>query len=255
MIPKIIHYCWFGRGKKNDLFYQCLKSWKKYFPDFKIIEWNEDNFNVNQNAYAKEAYEAKKYAFVSDYARIKIIYDYGGIYFDTDVEVLKDMHGILQKGAYIGCELFGQVQTGLGFAAEPHNMMVGRMLEQYNNLHFKLSNGYNMVPCGKYNTKPFFEDGWSGINEITKIKDMNIYPTEYFAPFNYLTGEVKITSNTYTYHHGNASWLPDYERNLFQLKKKLVKKFGQKIGKIIYYIIKFFVLLFKNPKKLFRKRK
>ena len=255
MIPKTINYCWFGRGEKDEIFYKCLESWKKYFPDYEIIEWNENNFDIYQNDYMKEAYEAKKYAFVSDFARIKIIYDHGGIYFDTDVEVLKDMHEILQKGAYIGCELPGQVQTGLGFAAEQHNIMVGKMLEQYNNLRFKLSNGYNMVPCGKYNTKPFLECGWNRKNEITKIKDMNIYPTEYFAPFNYQTGEVKITSNTYTYHHGNASWLPDYERNFFKLKKKLVNQFGKMIGKIIYYTIKFFYLLFKNPKKLFRKRK
>ena len=256
MIPKTINYCWFGRGKKDELFYKCLDSWKRYFPNYKIEEWNEDNFDINQNVYMKEAYEAKKYAFVSDYARLKIIYDNGGIYFDTDVEVLKDMRDILEKGAFIGCELLNQLQTGLGFAAEKHNPMVSEMLKQYENVHFIDKNGkFNMIPCGIYNTKAFIENGWNGNNEVEKVKNMYVYPVEYFSPFNYETGEVNITKNTYTYHHGVASWLPGYEKKLFQLKKKLVNKFGKKSGKLIYYIFKFFVLILKNPKKLFRSRK
>lgn len=256
MIPKTINYCWFGRGEKDELFYKCLESWKKYFPDYEIVEWNEDNFDINQNDYIKEAYEAKKYAFVSDYARIKIIYDFGGIYFDTDVEVLKDMHKIIENGSFVGCELQNQIATGLGFAAEKHNYMASKMLQQYENVHFKEKDGnFNMTPCVIYNTKAFKENGWIGNNEIVKIKDMYVYPPEYFSPFNYQTGEENITDNTYTYHHGTASWLPNYERKLLQLKKKLVSKLGKKIGKIIYYIVKFFVLIVKEPKKILRKGK
>ena len=255
MIPKTINYCWFGRGEKDELFYKCLESWKKYFPDYEIIEWNENNFDVNQNVYMKEAYETEKYAFVSDYARLKIIYDNGGIYFDTDVEVQKDMRDILEKGAFIGCELQNQLQTGLGFAAERHNFMVEKMLEQYNNIHFKINDNYNMTPCGIYNTKAFIENGWIGDNNIVKIKDMYVYPPEYFSPFNYQTGEENITDNTYTYHHGAASWLPNYERKLLQLKKKLVSRFGKKLGKMIYYIVKLLVLIVKEPKKILKREK
>ncbi len=250
MIPKTINYCWFGKTEKNELFYRCLYSWKKYLPDYKIIEWNEDNFDVMQNDYVREAYEAKKYAFVSDYARIKIIYDNGGIYFDTDVEVLRDMSKILDKGPFIGCEQINEIASGLGFAADKHNYMVKAMLDQYKDLHFNID---NIITCVKYNTYAFIENGWSGNNRIEKVKDIYVYPVEYFSPFNYLTGEINITQNTYTYHHGNASWLPEYERKLLILKKKLVSKYGKKIGKLIYYFVKFIVLLFKNPKKILRR--
>ena len=253
MIPKVINYCWFGKKEKDEIFYKCLESWKKYLPDYEIKEWNEENFDVTQNDYMREAYEEKKYAFVSDFARIKIIYDNGGIYFDIDVEILKNMDEIIRKGAFIGCELVSEISTGLGFGAEKNNYMVGKMLEQYNNLHFKTNNGLNMTPCPKYNTKPFVENGWKLNQEIQKIKDMYVYPTEYFSPFNYITGQTIITEKTYTYHHSNASWLPDYEKKLLNIKKNLVNLLGTKIGKAVYYVIKFFTLLVKNPKKILKR--
>lgn len=109
MIPKIIHYCWFGRNPLPLLAVKCIESWKRYFPDYEIREWNEDNFNVNMIPYTREAYEAKKYAFVSDYARFYILYYYGGLYFDTDVEVIKPMNDIIERGAFMGCE---RAETG-----------------------------------------------------------------------------------------------------------------------------------------------
>ena len=117
MIPKKIHYCWFGKGPKSKLFEKCLASWKKYFPDFEIIEWNEENFDVSSNKYVKEAYENKKWAFVSDYARLKIIYEEGGIYFDTDVEVLKRIPDEILETGYFAKESDNYIATGLGFAA------------------------------------------------------------------------------------------------------------------------------------------
>lgn len=253
MIPKTINYCWFGDNPKDELFYKCLKSWKNFFPNYEIIEWNEKNFDINQNQYMKEAYESKKYAFVSDYARLKIIYDNGGIYFDTDVEVLKDMQEIIEKGAFFGCELDGVVSSGLGFGAEKHNFVIKKMLEQYDNLQFKTEKGLDTTPCIKYNTQALLKNGWNKSNEIEKVKDVYVYPVEYFSPYNYLTGKSNITEKTYTYHHGNASWLPEYERNLFKLKKKLVEKFGQNIGKMVYYFVKFIVLIVKNPTKIFKR--
>ena len=130
MIPKIIHYCWFG-GNSLPLNYQSyMESWKKNLPDYEIKCWNEDNFDVTQNLYCKEAYEHKKWAFVSDYARLKVIYDYGGIYLDTDVEVVKDLITLITNGVgYIGFQNSEEVNTGLGFAAAPHNLCIKSMLD------------------------------------------------------------------------------------------------------------------------------
>ena len=120
MIPKVIHYCWFGHHPLSPLAKKCMKSWKRYFPDYEIKEWNERNFDVNIIPYVKEAYEAKRYAFVSDYARFWILYRYGGIYFDTDVEVIRPMTDIIERGAFMGCETVANkniplyVNPGLG---------------------------------------------------------------------------------------------------------------------------------------------
>ena len=118
MIPKIIHYCWFGRNPLPESALKCIASWRKFFPDYEIVEWNEDNFDVNTIPYTAQAYAAKKYAFVSDYARLKILYDHGGLYFDTDVEVIKPFDDILAGGAFMGCELTAAqgcaVNPGLG---------------------------------------------------------------------------------------------------------------------------------------------
>ena len=118
MIPKIIHYCWFGRGAKSDLMQKCISSWKMFMPNYKIIEWNEDNVDFKANTYLEEAYELKKYAFMSDYVRLKVIYEYGGIYLDTDVELLKSLEPILKKGGFFSFEREQTIATGLGFAAE-----------------------------------------------------------------------------------------------------------------------------------------
>ena len=104
MIPKIIHYCWFGRNPLPPLALECIASWRKFLPDYEIKEWNEDNFDVNSIPYTAEAYRQKKYAYVSDYARFCILYQYGGIYFDTDVEVIKPLNDIIAKGNFMGFE-------------------------------------------------------------------------------------------------------------------------------------------------------
>lgn len=256
MIPKKIHYCWFGKGKKTELMKNCIKSWKKFLPDYEIIEWNETNFNVNQSIYAKEAYKAKKYSFVSDYARLKIIYDNGGIYFDCDIELIKDMQEILEKGSYFACENGNVVNTGLGFAAERKNEVVKAMLDEYKDLHFiNENNKMALVPCPIKNTNALVKLGWDKQDKLSNIKGVTIYPTNYFCPYNYNTGEMKITENTYSIHHCEATWLDDYEKKLFNDKKKLVARFGKKLGKILYYIEKFFVLLVKDPKKILAKFK
>ena len=140
-IPKVIHYCWFGKGKMPALAEKCIKSWKKYCPDYKIVCHTEDSFDITQNRYAKEAYEAKKWAFVSDYARLKVLFDEGGIYFDTDVELIKPIDSLIEQYGYMGFDDNDLVSTGLGFACEKGNKLVGALLSDYNDISFLLPDG------------------------------------------------------------------------------------------------------------------
>lgn len=143
-IPKIIHYCWFGGGPISPESRKCIESWKKYCPDYKIIEWNEQNFEISQNRYAQQAYEAKKYAFVSDYVRLAVLYRYGGIYLDTDVELVRPLDELLEHKGFISMEHsapspYGRtllVNTGSGVGAEPGCEMIGKMLAAYRNAAF-----------------------------------------------------------------------------------------------------------------------
>ena len=140
MIPKIIHYCWFGGNPLSELAQKCISSWKKYFPEYEIKEWNESNFNLQCCDYVKEAYEAKKWAFVSDYARFWILYHEGGLYFDTDVEVIKPIDDIINNGAFMGCERTGNyglgVNPGLGIGADPGISLYKEILDDYEKSHF-----------------------------------------------------------------------------------------------------------------------
>ena len=146
-IPKTIHYCWFGRNPLPSLAIKCIASWKKYLPDYEIKEWNEDNFDVNVVPYTREAYAAKKYAFVSDYARFKILYEEGGLYFDTDVEVIKPFDDIIARGAFMGCERDAGdrggacVNPGLGLGANPNFGLYKEILDLYATLHFSYPEG------------------------------------------------------------------------------------------------------------------
>lgn len=152
MIQKVIHYCWFGGNQKSELIEKCIESWKKYCPEYKIIEWNENNFNINLCEYTSEAYKQKKWAFVSDVARLWIIYNYGGIYLDTDVELKSSLDGILNYSACFASDDIKSINTGLGFAAEKNNDLVYKILEDYYNRKFDLT------PCIKLNTNIIFEN-------------------------------------------------------------------------------------------------
>ena len=153
-IPKVIHYCWFGRGELPRLAEKCIQSWKKYCPDYEIVCWNEDNFDINQNKYAREAYESGKWAFVSDYVRLKVLYDEGGIYLDTDVELIKSLDPLVKENGYMGFDDNGVVSTGLGFACEKGNELVGALLADYDDIPFVLPDGtYDITPCPDRNTK------------------------------------------------------------------------------------------------------
>ena len=182
-IPKVIHYCWFGKGEMPKLALKCIKSWKKYCPDYEIICWNEDNFDITQNRYMQEAYEAKKWAFVSDFARLKVIYDHGGIYMDTDVEILKPIDDLLETKGYMGFDEKGLMSTGLGFGAEKGNKIVGEFLKSYEDIPFVLPDGtYDLTPCPDRNTATLTRLGMDMSKEYTD-EEINALPRGYAVRF------------------------------------------------------------------------
>lgn len=207
MIPKTIHYCWFGRNPLPPLAIKCIASWEKYLPDYEIKEWNEDNFDVNIIPYTQEAYEAKKYAFVSDYARFWILYHYGGIYFDTDVEVIKPLDDIINKGAFMGLESDLNCNPGLGLGCNSNLIQYKKILDLYKTLHFKCADGsLNLKTIVEYTSELLLHDGLKNKSTIQKVGDIYIYPAEYFCPINLTTRRMYITNNTRTIHHYMASW-------------------------------------------------
>lgn len=208
MIPKKIHYCWFGGKPLNSLGEKCFASWKNHFPDYKIIEWNENNFDVNCCQYIREAYEAKKWAFVSDYARFKILYEQGGIYFDTDVEVIKSFDDILEKGNFMGCEgEAGDVAPGLGFGVNPGLGLIKKILENYEkDTFFNPDGSLNLTTIVTRTTDVLKRHGLQAVNEIQTVAEINIYPREYFCPIDMKTGKIEITPNTYSIHRYAGSW-------------------------------------------------
>ena len=208
MIPKIIHYCWFGGRPLDKLGLNCLKSWKKYFPDYEIREWNEGNFDFTGCRYAEEAYKAKKWAFVSDYVRFKILYEYGGVYFDTDVEVIKSFDDILSKGNYMGCERSGcSVAPGLGIAVNPGLGIIKEIIEDYEQSSFVKADGtYDLTTIVERTTRILKKHGLDNTDKIQTIAELKIYPPEYFCPINMETGKLTITPNTYSIHRFAGSW-------------------------------------------------
>lgn len=230
MVPKTIHFCWFGKNPIPDEYKKYMETWKTFCPDYEIMEWTEDNFDVTENVYCKEAYEAKKWAFVSDYARLKIIYEHGGVYLDSDVELIMNLDPLLKDGkGFIGFQDEYQVNTGIGFAASPKDPIIKSLLDVYENRHFKMEDGsFDPTPCPASNTVPLIEQGLvigeESQKRIQQIGDMIIYPSNYFCPISWDNkNHIKITNNTYSIHHFSSSWM-DEKASLRQTIKKMTPK-------------------------------
>lgn len=233
MIPKIIHYCWFGRGPLPELAQKCIASWKKYLPDYEIKEWNEDNFDVNIIPYTAEAYQAKKYAFVSDYARFWILYRYGGIYFDTDVEVIRSIDDIIERGNFMGFETDpkpqlkadaseASVAPGLGLGVNPGLGLIKKMLDFYEGRHFEfVPGGIGQLTIVHIATEVLRKAGLKQQQGIQQVDDMWIYPAEYFCPINLKTGRIHVKPNTRTIHHYAGTW-QDKHFSFKELIKKVL---------------------------------
>lgn len=219
MIPKKIHYIWFGENPLSPLAKKCIASWRKYMPDYEIVRWDESNFDVQSCDYAREAYEAKKWAFVSDYARFEILYKYGGIYLDTDVELVRSLEPILKRGPYMGFEVDycegneGRVAAGLGLAANPGLGLYKTILDSYKKDHFSLPDGsQDLTTVVTRVTRILREQGLQNAPGIQNVAGVRIYPTEYFCPKDPLTLRLNLTKNSYSIHHYDGSWTTGRER-------------------------------------------
>jgi mannosyltransferase OCH1-like enzyme len=212
MIPQTIHYCWFGKKPLPKEVLRCIASWKKYFPDCEIKEWNEDKFDINIIPFTQEAYSVKKYAYVSDFARLWILYNYGGIYFDTDVEVIRDMTSIINRGPFMGIEKNTSianlaVNPGIGFSASKGNWILQDVMKYYENEHYITETGIKQIPIVPITTAVLIRYGFNCKNEMQQVGDFIIYPYDYFCPIEYPLGKLEITLNTVSIHHYTESWM------------------------------------------------
>lgn len=223
-IPKVIHYFWFGQNEKPEIFNKCLESWKKYCANYEIKEWNEQNFDVNINNYTSQAYQKGKYAFVSDYARFYVLYNYGGIYVDIDVEFLRNIDDLLKENVFMGFEDRGQVNPGLITGARKNEKLIKEILDIYDN--FEKFPNYDHNIC-QIVTKYLKETRGlqTESEEIQHLNGVTIYPFKYFCACDLITKKTCISKETYSIHHYNASWLP------------LKVKIKNKIRKMVYTIV------------------
>lgn len=224
MIPKIIHYCWFGRHPKPESARKCMATWKKYLPDYELREWNEDNFDLHSCAYAEEAYKAGRFAFVTDYVRLYALYHYGGIYMDTDVEVVRPLDRFLDLKGFSGFEKTDAVPTGI-MAAEKGLPFIAELLHDYDSLHFLDENGRmdqttNVIRI----TNAAVRHGLVLNNTRQTVADFTFYPMDVFCPKDPKTRQIKRTRNTFTIHHFAGSWLPKERQMDHALKEKLASR-------------------------------
>lgn len=246
MIPKIIHYFWFGNNPLPEKAKKCVESWAKMCPDFEIKLWNERNYDFHKNKFMENAAKAGKWSFVTDYARLDVIYEYGGIYFDTDVELIKSISDLIEFKAFFAFETNSLIATGLGYGAESGLDVLKNMMNIYNDMPELTEKEYGNYYCPKIQTPVLSDIGFKLDGSKQIIDEIVILPKEYMCPLDYDTGKLNITENTYSIHWYDSSWKSEEERNIKELWRKLTPVFGKKnaghiavlIGYPKYYGIK-----------------
>ena len=222
MIPKKIHYIWFGGNPLTPLAEKCIDSWKKYCPDYEIVRWDETNFDVSQNRYCREAYEAKKWAFASDYARLCVLVNEGGIYMDTDVEVLQPLDLFLCLQSFSGFEAKERLMTGL-MASCRQQPFFEKLLHDYDDRTFLKPGGFpDLTTNVTAVTKACVDAGLVLNNTEQTVEGLTLFPSEYFCPKDWLTKEIHLTENSYAIHHFDGSWTDGGTR----FKHKVMRALG-----------------------------
>uniref|UniRef100_UPI004048B44B glycosyltransferase family 32 protein n=1 Tax=Mariniflexile sp. TaxID=1979402 RepID=UPI004048B44B len=245
MIPKIIHYCWLSGNEYPPLAKKCIDTWKKLLPDYEFILWDTNRFDIDNNIWVKQAFESKKYAFAADYIRLYAVYNYGGIYLDTDIEVLKSFNDLLKRPYFAGAEGDGIIEAGV-FGAEKNSPWVKQCLDYYTNKEF-------IKPDGTFDTWTLPRIMMAQISKIRKFNEilpkdvapsvqsqgsdtMYMFPKDFFCAKNHGTGVIEKTNNTYCIHHFAMSWISKKETFLPNFKRTLMSIFGVKFINGIIYI-------------------
>lgn len=239
MIPKVIHYCWFGGNPLPPLAVKCIDSWKKFLPDYEIKEWNELNFDLDAWPFAKQALENRKFAFISDVCRLYVLKEFGGIYMDTDVEALKPLDNFLHHGAFSGFENDDYVPTGI-MASEKGGAWVTELLHYYDNKPFiNEKNEMETTSNTSIITEMMLKKGFVMNNKFQEIDGyVAFYPNDYFCPKSYKTGNIDLTENSYCIHHFAKSWIAPQKRYRNILKMKVMNIVGYKRVQFFIDIIK-----------------
>ena len=230
MIPKVIHYCWFGHKPLPGSARRCIGSWKRFFPGWEIREWNEANFDVAAIPYTREAYERGKYAFVSDYARFYVLYRFGGLYFDTDVEVIRPMDDVVAGGPFMGIEQSLHavgVNPGQGLGAEPGMALYKALLDHYADLHFVDADGVPLPgTVVRHTTDVLLRYGFRPENAMQQVAGVRICPNDWFNPLDDATGRLTLTENTRSIHHYAKTWVDHYGPLRLWITRRLHRLFG-----------------------------
>ena len=250
MIPKVIHYCWFGGAPLGEKELACIESWKKFCPDYEIRRWDESNYDVRKNKYMSDAYDSGKWAFVSDYARVDVVSQCGGLYFDTDVELVRSPDELLDCGMFCGWENRSGIRNngmehenavnfGLGFGAVASHPVLQDVLNKYDGLSFINPDGsLNLVACPVYQTEVLMLHGLDDrVPTRQSLGDVEVYPEDWFSPQSQLTGETVLTDNTVSIHHFSMTWVDPARRREQDLEWKLISKFGYARGHKLARII------------------